>query len=194
MSLLHPRSRAKPFAAASDHDSGTLQRHVEHWLIEPHGWVPNNPRLPVLFYQTALSPDPGRDLSAEFDTLFDANGWPVQWHDSVFDYHHYHSTAHEVLGVASGHAEIIIGGPSGRVVGVQAGDVLVLPAGTGHCRLSSDSAFRVVGAYPPGQKFDIRREAPTEADEQAIARLSFPDSDPVTGAEGELTRRWKLAA
>lgn len=194
MSLFHLHKQAKPFAEASEHDSGTIQCPVEHWRLEPHGWVPNNPRLPVLFYKTALTPKRDRNLETEFDSLFDMNGWPVQWHDSVFDFHHYHSTAHEVLGVSGGHAEIIIGGPNGRVVGVQAGDVLVLPAGTGHCRMSSDSAFRVVGAYPPGQKFDIRRENPTQADKEAIARLPFPASDPVTGVGGQLTRLWTVAA
>jgi uncharacterized protein YjlB len=190
MSFFHPRRRAKPFAEARDIDPSTVQHAVEHWLMEPHDWVPNNAKLPVLHYRTALDPD-RPDLSGEFDALFDRNGWPVQWHDSVFDYHHYHSSAHEALGVASGHAEIIIGGPGGRVVGVQAGDVLVLPAGTGHCRLSSDIAFRVVGAYPPGQKFDIRREAPTEADKIAIAKLPFPASDPITGTDGPLTKLWR---
>jgi uncharacterized protein YjlB len=191
MSWLHSRSRAKPHAEAHDANSQDVRRSVvDHWVLEPHGWVPNHPYLPVLHYRTALTPD-GRDLGAAFDALFDGNGWPVQWHDSVFDFHHYHSSAHEALGVSGGHAEIIVGGPGGRVVGVQAGDVLVLPAGTGHCRLSSDSAFRVVGAYPPGQKFDIRREAPTETDKASIARLPFPATDPVTGEGGVLTRLWR---
>ncbi|CAM2141655.1 Cupin 2 conserved barrel domain protein [Pararobbsia alpina] len=188
MRLFHFHREGRPHDRERETRNGAAIRKLEHFVLAPRSWVPNNARLPVMLYHQAL---PERDdLGTTFDALFEANGWPVQWHDSVFDYHHYHSTAHEVLGVISGEAEIILGGPNGRVIYVHPGDVLVLPAGTGHCRLSSTPAFRVVGAYPPGQKFDIRREAPTEADLVAIARLPFPDSDPVTGQVGELTKLW----
>lgn len=186
MRMFHFHHRSDPHDR--DGEANVAPMKIASFMLEPHGWVPNHPRLPVLFYHHALSEQDAVD--GTFDALFEANGWPVQWHDSVFDYHHYHSSAHEVLGVMAGDAEIIVGGPNGRVLHVHAGDVLVMPAGTGHCRLSSSPSFRVVGAYPPGQKFDIRRDAASEEDLIKIAELPFPQSDPVTGAEGELVQLW----
>lgn len=192
MDLFHFRRHGAPHDRDRDTRHASAQPELTHFLLAPHRWVPNNARLPVMIYRHAL-PE-AKDLGTQFDVMFEANGWPPQWHDSVFDYHHYHSTAHEVLGVISGQAEIILGGPGGQVVEIHTGDVLVLPAGTGHCRLSSSPSFRVVGAYPPGQKFDIRREAPTEEDLATIASLPFPESDPVTGVGGELGRVWGKAS
>ena len=162
---------------------------VQTVLLERNDWVPNNPRLPVLIYPKAIAIK-GNDPAALFEQTFSANGWPPQWRYGIYDYHHYHTEGHEVLGIAGGHARLMLGGPNGHEIDVSAGDVLLLPAGTGHCNLGSSADFLVVGAYPPGQHADICRDAPSREQLQRIEKLPFPESDPVQGHEGAVRQYW----
>ncbi|MBB3356907.1 MULTISPECIES: cupin domain-containing protein [unclassified Novosphingobium] len=163
---------------------------VESFVLPEHGWVPNNPKLPVLLHRGAVDVGSCDETAKAFEAAFKANGWPPQWRDGIFDYHHYHSTAHEALGVAAGTATLTIGGPDGRELQVEAGDALVLPTGTGHRSIEASDDFLVVGAYPLGQNWDICREAPSDAARQRMAKLPVPDADPLRGSTGPLTERW----
>jgi len=164
---------------------------VQTLMLKANGGIPDNPTLPVLIYPAALGVT-GSDPASLFERTFADNGWPPQWRYGVFTYHHYHTRGHEVLGVYAGHARLMLGGPNGHVVEVKAGDVLLLPAGTGHCNLGSSDDFMVVGAYPPGQEGDINREPATPAQIEQIAHLQFPHTDPVLGDKGGVVQHWRV--
>lgn len=156
--------------------------------------IPNNPHLPALAYRGLETVARG---AAACEELFTGNGWGGTWRDGVFAFHHFHSTSHEALGVAAGQATLALGGPQGEQVHVAAGDVLVLPAGTGHKRVEASEDFLVVGAYPPGQEdYDLRRGDPAEIEEVRgnIERVVLPPADPVAGASGPLVEAWDLCA
>ena len=163
-----------------------IRRH----LFEDDGRIPNNSDLPLLLYPGALSASD--DLPSECEALFRENGWGGAWRNGIFAYHHYHSTAHEVLGIVRGTARLAFGGESGATVEVEAGDVAVIPAGVGHCNSGSSDDFLVVGAYPRGQSWDLRTGEPDERPEvlENIRKVPLPGADPVFGDEGSLAEHW----
>jgi uncharacterized protein YjlB len=155
------------------------------------GLYPNNEKLPLLAYQGALDL-PERDPAATIETLFAANGWGGSWRNGVYGFHHYHSTAHEVLGVYGGRARVQLGGEGGVVLSVSRGDVVIIPAGVAHKNLGASSDFRVVGAYPLGQRPDMNYGKPSERShaDRTIARVPLPKADPVYAADGPLVEHW----
>jgi uncharacterized protein YjlB len=161
------------------------------FVFADDGLVPNNP-MPFLVYRRTV--DVANDHPEKtIEKLFGANGWGDMWRNGVYDYPHYHATVHEALGVACGHARVRFGGSSGKELEISAGDVAILPAGTGHQCLSASPDFSVVGAYPPGPKMQITRPTPENHAKalKTIPHVKLPDTDPVRGEDGPLVRLWK---
>ncbi len=164
---------------------------VDSHFFKGDGRVPNNPLLPLLFYKGVLSGS-NLDIADMFEALYVKNGWQAAWRWSVYDYHHYHSTAHEVLGCFRGAATILFGGDSGLEVDVSPGDMVVIPAGVGHKRLKSSAGFQVTGGYPPGQDWDMNYAKPEEYESAVayIANVPNPLTDPLYGKDGPLVTLW----
>ncbi|WP_218013867.1 cupin domain-containing protein [Rubellimicrobium rubrum] len=158
---------------------------VEAHRLFDDGRLPNSP-LPVLVYH-------GVQAGNGFEKLFAANGWTGAWRDGVYDFHHYHSTAHEVLGCTRGRARLRLGGPSGLTLEVVPGSVVVIPAGVAHCAEESSHDFQVVGATAGGLDWDINRGNPGERARTipAIAAVPLPKADPLGGIGGVLPRLWQ---
>jgi uncharacterized protein YjlB len=162
------------------------------YQLAPGGAIPNHPRWPLLVYPGAVALC-GDDPAAAFEDLFTRNRWPAAWRNGIFPFHHYHSNGHEVLGIYSGEASVRFGGESGVTIVARPGDVIVLPAGTGHKKLSSRGELGVVGAYPEGARPDTCMPpfARTKRNADAVARVPLPAADPVFGAGGPLFEHWR---
>ena len=157
------------------------------------GLVPNS-ALPVIVYEGALDLSHSGDPAAAIEALFRTNGWGRDlWRNGVYPFVHYHAMIHEALGIARGHARVQLGGHQGQVFNFKAGDVAILPAGTGHQRLFASDDCLVVGGYPPEGTYNLcRGDNPAERDKalQTIPRVPLPTSDPVLGASSGLTDVW----
>jgi uncharacterized protein YjlB len=169
----------------------TTVTEPETFLFEDDGAIPNS-RLPLLIYRSAVPADP-----AAIEQAFAANRWPPAWRSCVHPYHHFHGNTHEALGVASGEATVLFGGPGGRELHISAGDIVIIPAGVGHCNKDQSPDLLIVGAYPENaprpDQFDAR---PSEHDAavKKVAAALMPTADPVTGGEGPLRRLWGSVA
>lgn len=164
------------------------ETRVETILLPPNEPFPNNRTLPLVLYTLGT----GKMSPHEFEDLFERHGWSPAWRYGVFPYHHYHSTAHEVLGCYAGEAEIQFGGPESKVVALSAGMAVTIPAGVAHCNLGSSSDFVCVGAYPPGQQWDLLRGNPGEIESalENIPQVPLPPADPILGNDGPVGPNW----
>jgi len=162
-------------------------------LFKDDGVVPNNPRFPLIVYRGAIAlRQTAFDPATIIDSVFESNGWGQSWRDTVYDFVHYHSQIHKVMGVARGSGRIECGGVKGRILKVKAGDVVILPAGTGHRLIEASRDFLVVGAYLKDGTYDEctdTRERPKAI--KRIVKVRKPRKDPVYGASGPVTRAWQ---
>jgi uncharacterized protein YjlB len=167
-------------------------RKPHAYKFRDDGLIPNHPRWPFIVYKSVIRLPQSLDPSAVFEDLFESNGWGDMWRDGIYDWLHYHSRIHEVLGIARGSAKLQFGGKKGRTFTLKSGDVAILPAGTGHQCLRASDDFLVVGAYPPTGTYDEctsvedRKKALT-----SIPKTVRPRKDPIYGADGPLLKAWR---
>jgi uncharacterized protein YjlB len=164
---------------------------TDTFVFQDDGSIPNN-SLPLVVKRGAVqpsAPDPGK----AFENTFSKNGWTNHWRGGIFDYHHYHPNTHEALGVMAGSATIRFGGEGGEIVGVTAGDVVVVPAGVAHALINASDDFAVVGAYPGGAEPEYARDDAGVIAEsrRRIGQVALPDADPVDGPDGPVVKLWR---
>jgi uncharacterized protein YjlB len=173
------------------HKAGPVEPVAKHFADD--GTVPNNPTLPLLLYRHGIDVSGQKDPAALIERAFAQNGWGDSWRDGIYSFTHFHSMIHEVLGVAAGRARVRFGGKAGEEIEIEAGDVAVLPAGTGHQRISASRDFLIVGAYPAQGTYDLCRATPAEHDraQALIPKVPLPEADPVYGKDGPLKKLWR---
>ena len=197
-------------------------------MFRDDGSIPNNARLPFLLYRGAVGLTGSADPAAILEELFNANDWGDSWRNGIYEYVHYHSHTHEVLGIARGHARVrsgvqvaaaegstkkadlrlggaLFGGGGGgaaggygntnegKIIALRSGDVVILPAGTGHQRISASKQLLVVGAYPPSGTYDECMPLPEHHARalKSIPKVPTPAKDPVYGRGGPLQELWR---
>lgn len=167
--------------------------HILTLMLQRNAFFPNS-IYPVLVYRKALHlPEQKNKAAVIVQKLFNRNGWSNSWRNGIYDFHHYHSNTHECMAVCAGSANVILGGPNSRRVTVKQGDVIILPAGTGHrCTVKSDD-FMVVGAYPQGKDYDTNTGTAEEYKKavKTISAVPVPKHDPLFGDQGFLKAYWK---
>jgi uncharacterized protein YjlB len=153
-----------------------------------------NSTLPVTIYRSALNlPKQKNKASTIIQSVFLRNGWSNSWRNGIYNFHHYHSNVHECMGISMGKVKVIIGGPYGKAVELQQGDVIILPAGVGHKCIRASKDFLCVGAYPQGKDYDINYGTASELRKcmPNIKAVPLPLKDPVYGKQGFLKSIWK---
>jgi uncharacterized protein YjlB len=159
------------------------------YFFKDDGTIPNS-GYPLLIYKNAFS-QRGVEGAAWLEKRFADNNWTNSWRNGIYPFHHYHSTSHEVLGVFSGTATVHLGGEQGEKIKIEAGDIIVIPAGVGHKNLGSED-LGIVGAYPEGRHWDLNTGKPGErpGTDKNIAALPIPQTDPFGGKDG-LPEIWR---
>ena len=165
---------------------------IQILLIPDDGTFPNNDALALILMHQVFDPTT-KNLVGSIEETFHVNAWRGSWRNGIFTFHHYHSTAHEVLGLYAGRVKAQFGGPDGQAVTGKAGDAIIIPAGVAHKNLDQSPDFRCVGAYPAGQSPDMQYGKPGERPlaDQNIITVPLPKTDPVFGKNGPLLEIWQ---
>ncbi|QGY46021.1 hypothetical protein GM418_20810 [Maribellus comscasis] len=180
------------FGMIQSYAQKNMEAEVKTLQLEENGNFPNNSGLPVLLYKDVFRFE-GKDPASNIERVFDENNWGGSWRNGIYNFQHYHSTAHEALGVYGGWAEVQLGGSGSEIVRIEKGDLVVLPVGTAHKRIDSGDGFAVVGAYPDGQQWDMNYGKAEEVQpaKENISKVKLPENDPVFGRDGKMFEFWK---
>jgi uncharacterized protein YjlB len=165
---------------------------VDKHILKDDGVFPNS-GLFLLIYRNVFKEE-DKDMADRIEETFHGNDWKNSWRNGIYDYAHYHSITHEVLGIYSGKALVQFGGPKGINEELQKGDVVIIPAGVAHQCLDASGDFKCIGAYPEGSDYDIKKGEAADRPEadKNIEKVELPDSDPVYGIGGLLQLEWGM--
>lgn len=163
-----------------------MNKIIKKFILETTHF-PGNSRLPLLCYKGAFNLE-GKNGSKTIKKIFEAHQWYKTWINGIYDYHHYHSNNHEVLGIATGTCKVQFGGDTGIVIEVARGDAFIIPAGVSHKCIERSKGFSCVGAYAIDVDYDMKEK---KVNKQKIDSLPLPSIDPIFGEEGPLKKYWK---
>jgi uncharacterized protein YjlB len=157
------------------------------------GRIPNNAALPLVLYRGGISLAGSPDPEDVIEKTFAANNWGDMWRNGIYPYAHYHSMIHEAMGVARGRATVRFGGEKGQEIEIAPGDVVILPAGTGHQCLTQTPTLVVIGAYPKNGTYNLCRASKAEHAKAVVTipKVPPPAADPVFGPKGPLIALWR---
>ena len=189
--MVHRSTESKAMKSLPDALAPIQNLNIVRDILPETGSFPNNPLLPLLVYRQALQAidSDSADLVRE---ILETNSWKDSWVDGIYDYHHYHSTAHETLVIINGSAIVQFGGPDGIAVPIERGDVVIIPAGVAHKKVEDADGFLCLGAYPQGQHYDMNygKEGERPRVDGNIRNVPLPENDPLYGNDGPLIKNW----
>ncbi len=167
-----------------------VMSYPKAYYFRDDGLIPNSP-FPLLIYEQVF--DAFEQDDKWLEKRFASNNWTNSWRWGIYPFHHYHSNAHEVLGIYKGEALLMIGGEKGEQIMVRAGDILIIPAGVAHKCISHTIDFTVLGAYSDGLNPDLNKGETEERYkiDDNLASVPFPNADPFEGKMGGLMDKWR---
>ncbi|KAL4784419.1 hypothetical protein BJX76DRAFT_367627 [Aspergillus varians] len=166
------------------------------YYLPPTEHTPNN-SLPVLHYKNVL---PLPRTEEETTKLLTAHKWEKRLlgYMGAISVSHFHPNTHECYGIFQGVSTLLLGAAGwdgvsnvGLRITVHTGDVIVLPAGTGHSSVESTDDYRYIGPGCPRWRNEFGKkpiDGKTFRDE--IAGVAYPEEDPVYGRDGPLMQLW----
>lgn len=164
----------------------------EIYHIKDDGTFPNNSEYPVVVYKRIFNL-PAFFAASTIRKIFKENNWKNSWKYGVYEYHHYHSITHEVLGISKGKTILLLGGEHGVKIEVEKGDVIIIPAGVAHKNLGKKNNIVCIGAYPEGKDYDMNYGKASERPnaDKNVKNVMKPETDPVFGKAGGIAEHWK---
>ena len=151
---LSRRSTGWRRALSNDLDRLVRSRKANTFCSKDDGLVPNHPHWNLIVDRGPVKPPEQFDPAAIFQDFTDATALGSSCLNGIYDYVHYRSHIPEVLGLARGSGKLQFGGRWSRTLSLEAGDIALLFAGTGHHCLDASDDFLVVGACPPKVTYD----------------------------------------
>lgn len=157
-------------------------RQIQAWERLPNTSIQSKPLM--IYHDAFKATESG--VTKQFERVGEV---VPRWVYGLYNQTHFHSTTHEVYAVVGGRASLCFGGEH-NPDRVEKGDIIIIPAGVAHRMLEDvggphEESFKMVGAYPEGNEWDICYGQEDEEDKiGGIAKVDWFHKDPLLGDDG----------